>query len=102
MSTVSYEVGKTMKFPLWLIFSDTGEVRMTRREPSRLARDERALFLEATLPLSLWATPALSARLTVEAPGTPATVKLDLAAASEALKGALGVDIDLQVREPEA
>jgi hypothetical protein len=102
MSKVSYTSGEVIQFPLWLIFNLDGSVRLTRREPGQLSRDERALRLDAALPLSLWATPVLSATLSVEAPGSPAMVQIDVTAASEALRGALGVDIELQVRGPEA
>lgn len=100
MTQTTYRTGKTIKFPMSLIFSSTGDVHVTRREPRSLSRDERSLFLEATLPLSLWATPVLRASLNVAEAEPGASAKIDLVAASEALRGALGVDIDLQVREP--
>jgi hypothetical protein len=102
MTQTTYRTGKVVKFPMWLIFSSNGDVRVTRREPRTLSRDERALFLEATLPLSLWETPVLRASLNVAEAEPGASARIDLTAASEALRGALGVDIDLQVREPEA
>lgn len=102
MTQVTYQAGKTLKFPMWLVFSSNGDVRVTRREPKSLGRDERALFLEATLPMSLWSTPVLRASLNVAEAEPGATMKLDITAASEALRVALGVDIDLQVRGPEA
>ena len=101
MSRESYIMGETLIVPMWLIFTSGGEVRVTRREPTKLARDERAMHLCAKLPLALWAQPTLSATLTVEAPDPDARVMLDITAANTALNGVLGVDIDLQVREPE-
>lgn len=102
MTQTTYQTGKTLKFPMWLVFSSNGDVRVTRREPRSLSRDERALYLEATLPMSLWETPVLRASLNVAEAAPGASTRLDITAASEALKGALGVDIDLQVRGPEA
>lgn len=102
MSRESYTAGETLIVPMWLIFTSGGEVRVTRREPTKLDRDERAMHLCAKLPLALWAQPTLSATLTVETPGPEARVNLDITGASAALKAALGVDIDLQVSEPEA
>lgn len=101
MTQVTYQMGKTLKFPMWLVFTSSGDVRVTRREPKSLGRDERALFLEATLPLSLWSTPVLRASLNVAEAEPGASARLDITAASEALRGALGVDIDLQVRGTE-
>lgn len=100
MSKVSYTCGNVINYPMWLIFSRNGDVRLTRREPGQLSRDERALRLDATLPLSLWEIPVLHASLNIESPEAGASINLDLTAAGEALKGALGLDIDLQVREP--
>lgn len=87
----------TMEAALWLIFNRDGSVRMTRGRPD-CSRDERALALTVKLPLVLFATPTLSATLTIDDPGVPAQ-QIDVAAASEALRGALGCDIDVVVRE---
>jgi hypothetical protein len=84
---------------LWLIFRRDGTVRMTRNEPD-LSRDERAVALTAKLPLALFRVPLLTAVLTVDTPEFPPQL-IDIAAAGEALKSALGVDIDVRVREVE-
>ncbi|PZU63807.1 hypothetical protein [Sphingobium sp.] len=94
MSSSTYRTGDDLIFGFWLIFDKLGDVRMTRRPPS-LARDERAVSMDARLPLALWDTPTLRAQLVVNADAAP-TVNLEIA--TEALKSALGVDIDLQVK----
>ena len=66
----------------------------------RLERDERAMYFEALLPRSLWSTPQLKATITMDDPGT-VDFALDVQAASDALKSALGVDTDLKVTRPE-
>ena len=83
---------------LWLIVDSKGGVRMTRGHPD-LGRDERAVALTLKLPTALWKVPSLQATVTVDAPPVPAPV-IDVQAASDALSSALGVDIDLIVRQP--
>lgn len=87
-----------VEFAFWLVFAEDGSVRLTRGEPS-LARNERAMSLSATLPRSLWRTPALRASITMPEGAAPDRINIDIEAASEALKSVLGVDIDLTVRE---
>ena len=83
------------RYHFWLIFNYDGGMRMTRREPD-VSRNERGMKLTATLPVALFSAPTLRADITVEAP--PAGVPpIDTTAANEALKGALGVDIDLRI-----
>ena len=69
-------------------------MKLTRTKPGT-KRDERAMFLQITLPNSLWATPELRATITVDEMGQP--LRIDVAAASEALRSVLGVDVDVQV-----
>lgn len=85
-------------YSLWLIFHRDGTVRITRGQPD-CDRNERALALTAKIPVAIFRTPTLSATLTISDPG-PTAQQIDVAAASEALSGALGCDIDLVVREP--
>jgi len=94
MSSSTYRSGNDLIFGFWLIFDKSGDVRMTRRPPS-LDRNERAVSMDARLPLALWATPTLSAQLVVNADAAPA---INMEIATDALKSALGVDIDLRVR----
>jgi hypothetical protein len=81
----------------WLIFDNLGGVRLTRGQPA-LGRNERSMSMSVKLPYALFKTPTLSASLTIDAP-EPMVPAIDITAASEALSKALGVDIDLQVRE---
>lgn len=86
---------KSITYGFWLIFDDRGGMRFARQNPN-VGRDERAMFMEATLPRSLFTTPQLRATISVADPGE-VPPKIDIAAASEALRQALGVDIDLKV-----
>lgn len=81
----------------WLIFDSNGGVRLTRGEPG-LARNERGMSMTARLPGALFRTPTLSGTMTIEAP-EPVLPPIDITAAAEALKAALGVDIDLQIND---
>ncbi len=85
-------------FGFWLAFEEAGGVRLTRTEP-HLDRAERAMYLQATLPRSLWNRPTLRAHIVVQ-PGQDLTEPINLSVASDALRSALGVDIDLKVIEP--
>lgn len=85
-----------IEYSFWLVFDDAGGMRLSRGEPS-CGRAERAMQISATLPKALFATPRLSAKIAV-AGDVPETT-IDITAASEALRGALGVDVDLVVRE---
>lgn len=82
------------RFDFWLTFDKGGPMKLTRSKPGT-KRDERAMFLQITLPNSLWATPELKASITVGEMGEPLQVDID--AASEALKAVLGVDVDVRV-----
>lgn len=99
MAKHSSVTGDILTAKLWLVFRRDGTVRMTRSEPD-LNRDERAVALTAKIPLALFRTPLLAATLTVDAPEFPPQ-QIDIVAATEALKGVLGVDIDVRVREAE-
>lgn len=86
-----------IEYSFWLVFDDHGGMRFTRTEPG-LDRNERAMSMRAVLPTSLFKTPTLSGSITVpDVEG--GAFKVDVRAASEALKGALGVDIDLRLNE---
>lgn len=85
-------------YSLWLIFDADGNVRLTRGEPS-IDRNERGLSLSVALPLALFSTPQLRASITVEDPAQQ--VVIDTTAAAEAVKQAIGMDVDLRVVAPE-
>lgn len=83
-------------FDFWLVFSSSGSIRQTKREPD-VSRDERKMFVKALLPKSLWSSPALRATINVTDDNHEPKFELDLTAAGDALRGALGVDIDMKV-----
>jgi hypothetical protein len=102
MAGPSYKTGENVVYPLWLVFDRDGSVRMVRREPS-LDRNERAMALSVRLPHSLWSTPSLSATITLAEGETAPSFNIDIEAASEALRSALGVDVHVveAPRDPE-
>lgn len=87
-------------FDFWLVFSSSGKIRQTIREPD-VSRDERKMFVKAVLPKSLWSSPALRATIRVTDDDHEPNFEIDLTAAGDALRGALGVDIDMQIVTPE-
>lgn len=93
------------RFNFWLVFDKSGKVRHTVREPD-VSRDERKMFMEVDLPKSLWSSPALKATVRVTDDEHEPKFKIDLTAAGDALRGALGVDVDMRivpfVEEPES
>jgi hypothetical protein len=82
---------------LWLIFDNTGGVRLTRGEPD-VGRNERAMAVTVNVPHALFKAPALRATMTIEAP-EPVVPPIDLTTAAAALKQALGFDFDIRVQE---
>lgn len=99
MARNTYDRGKHLEFGFWLVFSRDGDMRMLRTEPG-ISRDERAMFVQANLPKSLWSTPVLRATITVTDDEHEPKFELDLTAAGDAMREALGVDIDLQIVPP--
>jgi hypothetical protein len=85
---------------LWLIFSDQGDVRLTRTTPG-LNRNERAMSLTVKVPYALFRQPTLRATIAIDAPDASVPT-IDLTAASEALRASLGVDVDVRIAENEA
>ena len=84
-----------IQFDFWLVFELSGSMRLTRREP-KLDRGERSIYIEAVLPKVLWETPSLRGTINVADPGAMAAT-FDIAATAEAIKKAVGLDIDLRV-----
>lgn len=80
----------------WLAFNQNGTARWTRKEPN-LDRSERAIKIKLSVPASLFQTPTLKANITIPADSMPAAFEINAETAADALKSALGVDIDLQV-----
>ena len=73
-------------------------VRLTAGEPS-LDRGERAINVKLTLPRALFETPSIVARIDVASPAMPVTI--DAQAVTDAVKSAIGMDIDLRIVPPE-
>lgn len=95
----SFDRGDHNEIYFWLIFDAWGAVRITRGEPD-LKASERAMYMTAKLPHKLFNRAHLRGRITVN--DTEAeTFTVDVETASAALKDALGIDIDLQVRPVE-
>jgi hypothetical protein len=89
----------SIQYCFWLVFGDDGNLRMTRGEPD-ISRGERAMACTAELPLSLFSVPTLKATIGISE-GVPSEFRIDVDAASDALRQAIGVDIDLRVVAPE-
>ncbi|OCP36767.1 hypothetical protein [Ensifer sp. LC163] len=89
-----------IEYSFWLVFTDDGGMRFARAEPTT-SRGERAMKCGATLPIALFRTPELRATIAISE-GVPASYQIDVEAAGEALRHALGVDIDLQVKGGDA
>ncbi|OCP01324.1 MULTISPECIES: hypothetical protein [unclassified Ensifer] len=85
-----------IEYGFWLVFGDDGSMRFSRSEP-KTGRGERAMKCGATLPIALFRTPELRATIAISE-GIPASYEINVEAAGEALRHALGVDIDLQVK----
>lgn len=87
-----------ISYVFWLVFDAAGGMRFSRGEPP-LKRGERAMSCSAVLPKALFQTPELKAKIAVNET-IPPTLKIDVAAASEALKQVVGCDIELRVERP--
>ena len=87
-----------IKFDFWLTFNARGAVRVTKGQPD-ISRNERTMKMVATLPRALFVLPELRGTITIP-PGGAEEFRVDVQAASEALKGVVGVDIDLRVFGP--
>lgn len=99
MQVYSVKNGTAWQWGFWLVFdgSGTAQPRVTSREP-KLDRNERAVYLEVTLPKALWEIPTLKASIVVDSPEASASV-IDVAAVNEAVRKATGLDFDIQVVE---
>jgi hypothetical protein len=65
----------------------------------RLERNERAINLKMTLPIALFETPSITAKINIEAPTE--RVEIDIPALTESVRQAIGMDVDISVVEPE-
>jgi hypothetical protein len=83
----------------WLIVARGNprpSVRVTAGHPS-LKRNERAINLKMVLPVALFETPSITAKINVEAPSE--RVDIDIPALNEAVKQAIGMDVEISVAE---
>lgn len=90
----------------WLVVSPGQPKRWPRRPSVRinaqypaLARGERAINLKVQLPLALFEAPSISASIVVEQPTQ--AVQIDATAIAEAVRQAIGMDVDIAVALPE-
>lgn len=72
-------------------------VRVTADQP-KMDREERAINLKMRLPIALFETPSITAKINVEAPGE--RVEIDVPALTESVKQAIGMDVEISVVEP--
>jgi hypothetical protein len=84
----------------WLVFDSAGGVRSVRGQPA-LERNERGMAMTVKVPHSLFSVPSLRATIDIQSV-EPSVPPIDLTAAADALRGALGVDIDLRIHTQES
>lgn len=89
--------GTDIIFTFWLSFDPSGDVKLTKQEPS-LSPRQRAMHVEARLPKSLWNIPTLSAEIAVPDPGQPDAITARIEQFAEQLKTAVGCDVVLNVK----
>lgn len=84
----------------YLIFDETGHIRLTRTE-GKLDRGERSMDLLLKVPRSLWRTAQLKAEISIADPGNPKAA-IDVTAAVAAIRETLGdgIHVELSVKEP--
>lgn len=103
-----YEQGhpaKTLHIDCWLTIGRGAPngfrrptVKVTAGYPE-LKRNERALNLKIALPIALFEAPSLSATINVEEPAQG--IKIDTTAIAEAVRGVIGADVTIEVKEPD-
>lgn len=87
------------QFDFWLVFDKSGPMKMTRTQP-KLSRTKRAVFMEVVLPNAIFETPSLRAKIDVADAGTP-PMTFNLNAITDAVKQAVGLDIEMRVVTPD-
>jgi hypothetical protein len=92
---------KTLNLDFWLTvgcYADSRpSVRVTADYPKSIDRGEVTMNLKVKLPLALFSTPSIVAKIEVAAPRNP--VEIDTTAVADAVKQAIGMDVDLRVME---
>jgi hypothetical protein len=105
MTRFGYEsrAEKKLLLDFWLTIgrgtggSDRPSVRVSAGYPN-LARHERAINLKIGLPIALFETPSISASINVDSPAQ--AVSIDTEAVAEAVRQAIGLDVDIHVASP--
>jgi hypothetical protein len=100
-----YTTKDTVEIDCWLSvhpggathFNRRPAVRLTAGEPA-LDRGERSINIKMTLPLALFEAPSIVARTDVAHPTSP--ISIDATALAQAVRSAIGMDVDLRVVEP--
>lgn len=87
------------RFVFWLVFDNNGKIRQTMREPD-ISRNERKMQIVADLPKSLWSSPELKATIKVTDDNREPKFEIDLTAAGDAMRSALGVDVEMRIVPP--
>lgn len=92
---------QTIKFDFHLVLSRSGAVRTTKGWPGSVARDERVMKMHAELPASLFVTPELTANIVIPDPGQQ-PFNIDVEGVSKMLSEGTGLDVKLQLVEPQS
>lgn len=96
---VGYSGQPNLVFHFWLVLYPDGDMKMSRGEPS-VERTGRKMKMELAVPKAVFKTPELKATVTIADPGEN-EMHIDVAAASEALRQTLGMDVDVRIVVPE-
>ncbi|MBZ9873117.1 hypothetical protein LB542_19910 [Mesorhizobium sp. BR1-1-9] len=89
-----------IKYSFWLVFNDAGSAPRCTKNPPALAIDERAMWVKAELPRSLFTRPQMTATIQVnEVLQEPFHV--DIEAAETVLSEVLGATVVFTVQPPE-
>ena len=74
-------------------------VKVNADFPNNLSRNQRTINLKMELPVELFETPTISAKISVEAPSE--VVHIDASTIAEAVRGAIGMDVEINIQQPE-
>lgn len=95
---------KALHMDFWLTIGRWSDakprVRVTAEYPKTLDHGEITMNFKMKLPVALFARPSLVANIDIAAPSQPVTI--DISAVAAAVSAALGCDVEISVKEPEA